>query len=283
MPANVVICYADADKNAAETLCAGLEAAGLPCWIAPRDLAPNDPPDQSLTAAIAQARIIVLVVSKHANESKSVEREMELAIATDSTPCPVRIEDVPLSDPLTLLVGTVQWFDAIAPPLEQHVDAIAAALKSFLSRPPPIMRAAPESMDRPISIQTAERWNPATLDQLRVQQREAVATRMQQFRLHKPALACSAAIRPHLLPCLDDCRPDRRRDGNCRSTFDPPLGKSPARLSQGLGRYGIGRAHGDARAVSIRGNVASRPALTRGIICQTQFLRCWWRHVDNRV
>jgi hypothetical protein len=51
-------------------------------------------------------------------------------------------------------------------------------------------------MDRPISIQTAERWNPATLDQLRVQQREAVATRMQQFRLHKPALACSAAIRP---------------------------------------------------------------------------------------
>src|SRR5947199_3063711 len=107
MSPNVVICYADADKHAAETLCAGLEVAGVACWIAPRDLSPNDAPDQSLTAAISQARVIVLVVSKNANASKSVEREMELAIATDTTPCPVRIEDVPPSDPLTLLVGTV--------------------------------------------------------------------------------------------------------------------------------------------------------------------------------
>src|SRR5690242_11463904 len=125
MSPTVAICYADADKHAAETICAGIEAAGIPCWIAPRDLSPSDP-DRSHIAAISQARVIVLIVSKHANESKFVEREMELAIATDTTPCPVRIEDVPLSDPLTLLVGTVQWFDAIAPPLEQHIDAIAS-------------------------------------------------------------------------------------------------------------------------------------------------------------
>lgn len=193
MSPNVAICYADADKPAAETVCAGIEAAGIPCWIAPRDLSANDP-DQSHIAAISQARVIVLIVSKHANESKFVEREMELAVATDTTPCPVRIEDVPLSDPLTLLVGTVQWFDAIAPPLEQHIDAIAAALKAFLSRPPPIMRTAPESMERPISIQTADRWDHATLYRLCVQQRDAIATRVHEFQSHKAAFSRSAVI-----------------------------------------------------------------------------------------
>jgi TIR domain len=195
MSANVVICYADADKHAAEILCAGLEAAGVACWIAPRDLSASDS-HQSHIAAITQARVIVLAVSRNANESKDVEREIELAIATDTTPCPVRIEEVPLSDPLTLLVGTVQWFDAIAPPLEQHVDAIASALKSFLSRPPPIMRTASESMDRPIPLQTAKRWNPATLARLRVQQRDAVAARMRQFQMQRKAFARSTVIQP---------------------------------------------------------------------------------------
>src|SRR4051794_20772211 len=193
MSATVVICYADADKHAAETLCAGLEAAGVACWIAPRDLSASDA-HKSHIVAISQARVVVLVVSKHANESKSVDREMEVAIATDSTPCPVRIEDVPLSDPLTLLVGTVQWFDAIAPPLEQHIDAIASALRTFLSRPPPIMRTASESMDRPILLQTAEGSNPAMLDQLSVQQRDAIAVRIEQFRMHQTAFVRGEVI-----------------------------------------------------------------------------------------
>ena len=85
---------------------------------------------------------------------------------------------------------------------QQHVDAIASALKSFLSRPPPIVRTAAESTNRPISVQTAERWNPATLDQLRVQQRDAIIARMQQLRLHKTAFACGAVIQPPLKTSL---------------------------------------------------------------------------------
>jgi hypothetical protein len=38
---SVFISYAQQDKFAAEAACAALEAAGILCWIAPRDVEPG--------------------------------------------------------------------------------------------------------------------------------------------------------------------------------------------------------------------------------------------------
>src|SRR5262249_2007519 len=62
------------------------------------------------------------------------------------------------------------------------------------SRPPPIIRTPRESLDRAISIETAARWNPTALNQVRDQQRNAIAIRMQQFQL--PHVATSRNVAP---------------------------------------------------------------------------------------
>jgi TIR domain len=44
----IFISYASQDAAVAERLCAALEASGLPCWIAPRDVREGTPQFQSL-------------------------------------------------------------------------------------------------------------------------------------------------------------------------------------------------------------------------------------------
>lgn len=43
MAHDVFISHSAKDKEAAHGLCAGLEARGLRCWIAPRDIVPGMP------------------------------------------------------------------------------------------------------------------------------------------------------------------------------------------------------------------------------------------------
>ena len=51
MVGKVFISYASRDVGIAQKLCAELETAGLPCWIAPRDVLAGE----SYAAAIVQA------------------------------------------------------------------------------------------------------------------------------------------------------------------------------------------------------------------------------------
>ena len=41
MAFDAFISYSHRDRLAADAACAGLEAAGIRCWIAPRDIAPG--------------------------------------------------------------------------------------------------------------------------------------------------------------------------------------------------------------------------------------------------
>ncbi|MFL6797219.1 MAG: toll/interleukin-1 receptor domain-containing protein [Xanthobacteraceae bacterium] len=43
MPFDVFISYSQIDKVTADAACATLEAGGIRCWIAPRDIVPGVP------------------------------------------------------------------------------------------------------------------------------------------------------------------------------------------------------------------------------------------------
>jgi hypothetical protein len=75
----VFISYASADAAIAEQACAALEAAGMPCWIAPRDVRPGDPYAAAIVEAINDCRLMVIVLSKNAIDSPHVLREVERA------------------------------------------------------------------------------------------------------------------------------------------------------------------------------------------------------------
>ena len=70
MPHDIFICHSAKDKPTADALCATLEAKGLRCWIAPRDVLPGADWSEAIIDAINGSRALVLVYSEHANTSR---------------------------------------------------------------------------------------------------------------------------------------------------------------------------------------------------------------------
>jgi hypothetical protein len=129
---DVFISYSHHDKPRADSVCATLEAKGIRCWIAPRDVIPGQEWGEALVDAIRSSRVMVLVFSSHANESPQIRREVQLAVSTETVLIPFRIEDVAPARSLEYFLGAPHWLDAMTPPLEAHLERLAVAVASFL-------------------------------------------------------------------------------------------------------------------------------------------------------
>src|SRR5215468_4000183 len=67
------------NKATADAACATLEAAGIRCWIAPRDIPFGTEWPEAIVDAIDRSAVMVLIFSSHANQSKQVGREVRRA------------------------------------------------------------------------------------------------------------------------------------------------------------------------------------------------------------
>src|SRR5215470_7055247 len=70
LPHDVFISYSGEDKLAADAACATLEAAGIRCWIAPRDILPGAEWGEAIVDAIDRSEVLLLIFSTNANESR---------------------------------------------------------------------------------------------------------------------------------------------------------------------------------------------------------------------
>ena len=98
MALDVFISYSTLDKAIADAVCNQLKSAGISCWIAPRDILPSADWAESITGAIDRARVMVLIFSGHANQSKQVHREVQRACERGIPVVPVRIENIITGD-----------------------------------------------------------------------------------------------------------------------------------------------------------------------------------------
>ena len=130
---DVFISYSHEDKQVADAACAVLERHGVRCWIAPRDVTLGMNYGESIMDAIAGARIMVLIFSDNANKSPQVEREIERAVSKGLWLIPIRIEDVVPRKSLEYFISSSHWLDAITPPMEQHLDRLAEAVRTSLA------------------------------------------------------------------------------------------------------------------------------------------------------
>jgi TIR domain-containing protein len=136
MAHDAFISYSSRDKTTADAACAALEAAGIRCWIAPRDITPGAEWGEAIIDAIGQARVLVLVFSTYANESPQIRREVERAVHKGIPIVPLRIEDIAPTRSLEYFIGTVHWLDALTPPLEAHLRKLVEALRALLQIQP---------------------------------------------------------------------------------------------------------------------------------------------------
>jgi TIR domain/Leucine rich repeat len=134
---DIFISHSKKDKATADALCAILEAKGIRCWIAPRDILPGADWGDAIVGAIEGSAAMVLVFSTHANTSPQVKREVERAVAKGVAIIPLRIEDVKPSGSMEYFISSQHWLDALTPPLEKHLEALAGKIQHILADPAP--------------------------------------------------------------------------------------------------------------------------------------------------
>ena len=126
---DVFISYSQPDREAADLVCASLERAGVNCWIAPRDVPRGKNYDEEIVQAISDCRVLVLIFSRHSNQSRHVASEIHLALERQRIVLPLRLENQPMAAALEYQLGRVQWEDAFPPPVEQHIDRLIARIR----------------------------------------------------------------------------------------------------------------------------------------------------------
>jgi hypothetical protein len=129
---DVFISYASKDKLVADAVCARLEAAGIRCWIAPRDIVAGTSYGEAIIDAIHGAKVMVLVFSSSANASGHIPKEVERAVSAGVAILPFRIEDVAPGKSLDYFIGSVHWLDAMTPPMEKHLDFLATTVHKLI-------------------------------------------------------------------------------------------------------------------------------------------------------
>lgn len=122
------ISYATQDRDKAFEICRLLEARGLKCWIAPRDVRAGREYADEIVSGIERAQALVLVLSGSANDSIFVRREVERAVSKKKPVFPIRIENVAPSPSLEFFVSATHWIDAWSGSLSDHVDLLARDL-----------------------------------------------------------------------------------------------------------------------------------------------------------
>ncbi|HEX4485985.1 MAG TPA: toll/interleukin-1 receptor domain-containing protein [Terriglobales bacterium] len=132
MAHDVFISYSSKDKTVADAVCARLEARGIRCWIAPRDVQPGQPYGEEIIDAIHGSKTMVLVFSSNANASPHIPKEIERAVSHGVSIIPFRVEAVAPAKSLDYFISSVHWLDAITPPLESHLETLANTLLAVL-------------------------------------------------------------------------------------------------------------------------------------------------------
>ncbi len=170
MAHDVFISYSTKDKPAADATCAALEAEGIRCWIAPRDILPGQEYPAAIVKAISETRVFVLLLSGSANASPQISREVERAVNRGAPVIPVRLEDVKPAASLEYLINTPQWLDAFTPPLEPHLAYLTRVVRTLLDE-----AAAPSTTPGAAEPPAVARPWPADIRRARARRRVLLA------------------------------------------------------------------------------------------------------------
>ena len=143
MAHDVFVSHSSKDKPVADAVVAGLEAAGIRCWCAPRDIAPGTTWGEAINAAIEGSRFMVIVLSENANSSNHVVREVERAVANNVIIIPFRIENVTPTGAMAYFLSSEHWLDALTPPIKKHIQELVDTIQRFMDGREPQPKPSP--------------------------------------------------------------------------------------------------------------------------------------------
>lgn len=137
---SVFISHSSKDFAIADDLRERLEAKGVSCWIAPRDIPPGTAYYAQISPAVEQCSALFLLLSQAANKSGMVAREVHAALEAQKPIIPLRIRNVRPDHELKYLTSPLQWVDVFESPLADRVSyfvSIVHAIEAGSAYPPP--------------------------------------------------------------------------------------------------------------------------------------------------
>src|SRR5258706_10710980 len=124
----VFLSYASADAVVANQVCQALEAQGVSCWMAPRDVKPGAQYADAIVRAINEAKALVLVLSASAIGSSHVGREIERAASKHKQIIALKTDTSPLTPALEYFLSESQWIDVPALGMPAALARLAEAV-----------------------------------------------------------------------------------------------------------------------------------------------------------
>jgi TPR repeat protein len=102
------ISHASADKSLADEVVERLEQEKIACWIAPRNISAFEHWSAEINRAVRECEKLVLLLSKSANASEHVLREVALAAEYRKPILAVALDDAPVNDSLHYFITSRQ-------------------------------------------------------------------------------------------------------------------------------------------------------------------------------
>lgn len=128
----IFISYASQDAAIADAVVGALEHAGLPCWIAPRNVVPGSLYADEIVGAINDSKAIVLVLSEHAISSPHVGKEIERASSKRRRIIALRVDSAPLTKAFEYFLSESQWIELGPGGTDRAVAKLAEAVRRHL-------------------------------------------------------------------------------------------------------------------------------------------------------
>ena len=131
MAHQVFVSYATEDADTATRVCALLEADGIVCWMAPRDVEAGTDYAAAIMDAIRNSQLVVLIFSTFSNASPYALREIERAVAYQRPVLALRTDDTVPNSSIEYYVNVWQKLKAAAE-VEKTQEQIVAAVRDTI-------------------------------------------------------------------------------------------------------------------------------------------------------
>jgi predicted hydrocarbon binding protein len=158
---DVFVSYTSCDKSVAYSMVDYLEAKGVSCFIAPRDIDAGKAYASNIMKAIEECKLVLLVASNAINNSEHVLNEVDVIIEKKKDVLPVFIEDFEMNDDFRYYLGRKQWIIAYPEEVSSYLPTIYASAEEYLPKTPaPASPERSESSEELRKTKTVFEYNP---------------------------------------------------------------------------------------------------------------------------
>lgn len=128
MEPKVFLSYSSADKTIADRVCSALEAADIPCWVAPRNILPGVDYPTAIVEAITSVQVLVVILTRQAAASPHILSEVGEAFNNKKRIIPFRLSNDPLPENLEYFLSMTQWLDATDGCTDENIKRLTEAI-----------------------------------------------------------------------------------------------------------------------------------------------------------